>query len=257
MHKYSKLESYLIEFGLNDIEARMYLGLLELGTVTVSELISYLKLKRSTSYPYIQNLINNGLIIQIRKGSSRILSAEKPEKLRLLIEQKRWDIDRIESKIPDFIKELTQAIPFEKNLDLAEVTYYEGVIAVRSVYREVLKAKKVYSFVNVNQVFAVFPENPKLFHDALMENKDIEMWEIIEDSRISRDHVNRLGPKYHFKFIPENLSFSETDFIIFDDKVAMIHLSEQKPSAVLINSKSMSIGLKAIHKLVWDILPNP
>ncbi len=249
-----KVTDYLQEFGLTELEAMLYQGLLETGPTTIMGLAEHVGIKRITTHFNIENLITKGLVTQSIQGARRQIIAEPPERLEYLIKQKEKEVKKIRNDFSNFVQTLSSSLSPSKPGENVKVEYYEGINALKSVYLDVLSAKKIYSFVNVNQIRSVLPENPELFRKSLEINKDQEMWEIIEASKESQKLIDKANDRYHFRFVPTHVSFSEFDFMIFDNSVAMVYINPKKPYAIVSNSPAMANGLKAIHTIVWEVL---
>ncbi len=244
----------LQKFGLSEIESHIYLGLLEFGASTISDIAKKLDIKRTTTHINVESLIRKGLVSQTKHGVKRQLIAEPPENLAPILERRKSEIKSLERFLPDLIDSIHKDFPDTSAGEKTSIKYYEGKEAVQSIYREIVKAKKVYSFVNADQVYSVFPHNWDVFQTALEKSPELEMWEILEDSRSSRDYTGDFSDRYHYLFTPEGITFSDTDFMIFDCNVAIVHVDSQNPTAVIINSEAIAKGLIAVHKIVWNVL---
>lgn len=243
--------SYFNQFGLSEDEALIYLKLLELGPATVQQLASACDLKRSTTHIKVEDLIQKGLVTQTKRGARRMVVAEVPEKLQSLLDQKKWELKRLENNLPDIIEGIYKNVPKVKDTTDVEVKYYESRNSVKHVYHEILKAKKIYSFANLLQVRKVLPENTGLFERALKQNKELEIWEILDHRSSSLSPIK--NERYHYCFIPSSKFQFSNDFIIFDNYVALVSL-QAKPSAILIDSKTIAEGLRTIHQVFWEFL---
>jgi len=253
------IKQYLIDYGLSDIETDLYLGLLETGPTTILEIAKHTGIKRSTVHLNVENLIQKGLVSQTRHGVRRRIVAEAPEKLGFILEQKKWRIKELESKLPDIVKKIHKKIPETKKESKVGVRYYEGEIGVRSIYQEILKSDKLRSYVNISKIFEVFPENPQLFPQSV-DRESLRMWEIIEDSERSREYVKNVGPtkKYRYKFFPKKWTSSVFfDYMIFNGKIAMITCAGIHPSGVVITDKDLYENSKLLFEMMWDLLPEP
>ncbi|MCB0749556.1 MAG: hypothetical protein KDC90_19010, partial [Ignavibacteriae bacterium] len=94
----------------------------------------------------------------------------------------------------------------------------------------------------------------ELFNDDLESNKDLEIWEIVEDEDFAHLFIdNKPNRRYHYKYTPEGVSISGFDFMIYDDKLAIVELT-QVPSIIIIDSKILIDGFKAIFAMVWNML---
>lgn len=253
-----KVTDYLQEFGLTELEAMLYQGLLETGPTTIMGLAEHVGIKRITTHFNIENLITKGLVTQSIQGARRQIIAEQPERLEYLIEQKERSVSQLKNDFPDFIKTLYSALPQSKPDEKeVEIKYYTGTQGVRSIYQEVLDAKEVRSYVNINRIFDLFPENPQLFPN-IMSKRLSKMWEIVEDSVRSREYLKKINPKnYRYKFFPKNWDQKLFyDYMIFDNRVVIITAQGNTVSGILIHNENIYKNSLYIFNMVWDLLPN-
>jgi len=62
-------EKILEEIGLEHIEAKIYLALVELGETTAGDIAKKTNLQRSTTYLYLEKLIKLGLVSYIFRNN--------------------------------------------------------------------------------------------------------------------------------------------------------------------------------------------
>ncbi|MDQ7021103.1 MAG: helix-turn-helix domain-containing protein [Candidatus Dojkabacteria bacterium] len=105
------LKVFLTEFGLTDREINLYLALLKTGPNTIMNLSRKTKIKRSTTHNNVEELIKKGLVSQTNYGERRMVVAESPEKLKFLIEQKRWAVQKMEQGLPEIVKLIDKMVP--------------------------------------------------------------------------------------------------------------------------------------------------
>lgn len=130
-------EKILIDLGLTEIEAKIYLACLELGTDTVLNIAKKAQVKRPTCYVSLDNLFENGLVTKIEKKSTTLYSAEGPKVL----------LNKYKEKIANF----TDLLPyFEAKFNKGpkpKIRYYEGEEELWNVYTKILfPAEKLYFF---------------------------------------------------------------------------------------------------------------
>ncbi len=252
-----KIVDFLINLGLSTAEAKIFTRLTELGQSSMTELAHSLQMNRVTTHFNVQNLIDKGLITHVKQGRSRELTPQPPESLKYLIEQKENHAKRL-------WEEFNSALPIFKNMvsstshpkRLFDVKFYQGINGVRTIYREVLKSDEFRAYVNISSIFEVFPENPQLFSHAA-SRKNLQMWEIMEDSPISRKYIKTFNPKrYSFKFFSSDWNVSVFDYMIFDGKIAMI-AGKKEPNGVLIINDDMYQNAKTLFEMLWNLLPIP
>lgn len=253
------LQQYLEEFDLNEREIMIYITLLKTGPNTIMNLARETGIKRSTTHNNVEELIKKGLVSQTNYGERRMVVAEDPEKLKFLLEQKKWNVKKVEENLPTVISLINKMVPDARENSQVQVKYYEGTEGTNYVYQRILEANKIYSFVNLGELSEIFPNNIKLFREALEKNPEMEVWDIIEDEKGSKEDtsINTIHPdRYHFKYASSNLNLFELDIIIFDGNVAIIDLHEESPTSVLMEFPTLAKGLVSIHKFVWNLLQN-
>lgn len=249
---------FLHNLGLSEAEIKIYVKLLELGRVSITELAHSLGMNRVTAHFNIQNLIDKGLITQVKQGRSRELTAQPPEALKYLIEQKDKKLKSLHEQFDSALPALTNLIPVaSEGRNKFDVKFYQGMSGARAIYREVLKTKELRSYVNISSVFTLFPENKRLFHDA-MRIKNMILREIIDDSPKSRDDIKNADPtKYFYKFFPSDWQHSDIyDYMIFDGKIAMI-AGTKEPNGIIIANAETFRSAVALFELLWRLLPEP
>ncbi len=250
-----KVTDYLQELGLTEIEAEIYQGLLEIGPTTVKELSEHIGIKRITTHFNVESLINKGLVAQTMYGARRQITAEPPERLEYLIEKKEKEIFLLKNTFPEFITSIQHTLIKSKQQDKdVAIKYYQGKQGVQSVYNDVLKAKKLRAYVNATEISKVFPNNMELFIQTHNKRKDMYIWEIMDYSKNILDYANRMARgRYLYKFIPKSMNLSVVDYLIYDDKVAIVNIKEN-PTGLIISNKDYYENAKAIFNLVWEVL---
>ncbi len=248
------VKNFLLDFGLTDKEITVYTTLLKTGPNTIMNLARETSIKRSTTHNTVEELIKKGLVSQTNYGERRMVIAEDPDKLKFLMEQKKWDINKLEKNLPDTIQAIYSTIPSARENTDVEVKYYKGKKEVFYLYELSFKSEQVYSFVNLDKFYEVFPSTEEMFWKALNTVPNRQVFDIAVDSPLA----NKLAKKheqYFCKFIQPDNPFVGVDILIFDEKVGIIHLDKENPTATLLSSPDLAQSFKALHELVWKLLP--
>jgi sugar-specific transcriptional regulator TrmB len=250
----TKVQDYLQNLGLSEVEAKVYTGLLEHGPSTVMELAKHLHMKRITVHFNVENLIQKGLIAQTKEGTRRKVFAETPDKLLSLVEDQERSILEIKKEFPNVLKEIKTIVPQYQPMSEVELSYYEGKKGVYRIYEEALSASEMRSYVNLETIASVFPENVDLFVSAQKNNNVLRVWEIVEDSVVARENTSKFAEsnKYFFKFT--KMKLTPADVMIFNGRVAIVTASE-KPSGIIIQNDHYYRLSKEIFDFVWSVLP--
>lgn len=249
------VRSYLTEFGLNDKEVVIYLTLLKTGPSTIMDLSRKTGIKRSTTHNNVEELIKKGLVSQTNYGERRMAVAEDPEKLKFLLEQRKWDVNKLEKIMPDIVKSIYDIVPGSKETTKVEVKYYEGQKGVQLIYKEAFSSKELRSYVNLAEVAKVFPDNSQLFLDAQKKNSDFVVYEILDNSEESLTTAKSFAKNSNFKYkaAPVNMNLSAVDILLYDNKVALINFKDSI-TGIIIDNKDYFQNSKAIFEFMWNIL---
>src|ERR1700733_1622730 len=98
---------YLKQLDLSDVEAKLYLTLLQSGPTSVRDLAQTIDIKRTTTYFYIDQLVEKGLIIKLVRGSKKLIAANEPQNLNALVDKKIESAKIVKEKFPEILKTLT------------------------------------------------------------------------------------------------------------------------------------------------------
>ena len=247
---------YLKQLDLSDVEARLYLTLLKSGPTSVRDLAQTVDIKRTTAYFYIDQLVEKGLILKLVKGSKKLVAANEPENLKVLVEEKIRKAQEVQKGFPSILKILSSSLDKDTDVGKAEFRYYKGANGVRKIYEEALNSKAIFSFVNIADVENMFQNNVNLFDNAFRKNKKLTIYELLEDSPSSRKQIKLLSQnkRYGFKFLPKDIKITASDILIYDGKVAIIHVRNTITGVVFHNSDYHNIS-KELFNFMWRILP--
>ncbi|HWY78853.1 MAG TPA: helix-turn-helix domain-containing protein [Candidatus Sulfotelmatobacter sp.] len=250
-----KIVDYLKQLDLSDVEARLYLTLLQTGPTSVRDLAATIDIKRTTTYFYIDQLVEKSLLMKLVKGSKKLVAANEPENLKPLVDAKLASAKAVQQGFPTILKILTTTLPKGNNSTDAEIKYYKGKAGVKKIYEDALLSNEVRSYVNVTEIDEVFPENFKLFENAFKRNPHIKMYEIAEDSPQSKK-LTAIADKwstYQYKILPKNMRITAQDILIYDGKISIINLKDNVHGVILRNN-DLSNNLKMLFDFIWKTL---
>ncbi len=140
----------LLELGLSDKEASVYLAMLELGPASVQEIAKKSGVNRSTSYSAIEVLQGRGLASSTQRGSKMLFTAESPSRLAAVLNRERQELDekkkKLEESIPYFLA-LYNAID-----DKPQVRFFEGPEGISAVRETMQRSRGEYlSFTAIDE----------------------------------------------------------------------------------------------------------
>ncbi|SRR5258708_223304 len=246
---------YLKQLDLSDVEAKLYLMLLQTGPTSVRDLAQTIDIKRTTAYFYIDQLVEKGLIMKLVRGSKKLVAANEPENLEQLVEEKLKSANSIQKGFPAILSALKTSLPQENINKDADIKYYKGKNGVKKIYAESLKAKEVRSYVNTEEIAKAFPNNYLLLDDAYKSTPDIKIFEICEDSPKTRERLKLAHRNHSYKVLPKEMKLTSQDVLIYDNKIAIIDL-KGATNGIVLHSNDLSKNFKLLFDLLWKVLPD-
>lgn len=118
----NRIQNMLRNIGLSEVESRIYVTLLEYGTLGVSDLAKNAGLHRTEVYRALPHLAEIRLVVRALKSKRYLYSAESP--------------DRIEDLFSDFYQSFQEVMPnlhamYQKTEDVPKFSYFQGRQAIR------------------------------------------------------------------------------------------------------------------------------
>src|SRR5690242_18817586 len=117
---------YLEQLDLSDMEATLYLKLLEIGPINATDLAKALNIPRTNIYLYLEPLFAKGLVAKIVSKGKKQLAAADPEYLETLIDQRLASTKQLKEQFPHVLQKLKGSFPGLKEDIAVEITSYKG-----------------------------------------------------------------------------------------------------------------------------------
>lgn len=247
--------NFLVDFGLTEKEITVYMTLLKTGPNTIMNLARETGIKRSTTHNTVEELIKKGLVSQTNYGERRMVIAEDPEKLSFLMDQKKWDISKLEKNLPEMVKQINEHLPKGDLSSKPSIKYYDGKEATSSIYKQAFASNELRSYVNLSAVSSIFPENTDFYNSAQKKNKALKVREIVDGSEASIKLAEKFAksPNFKFKASPGSINLKAIDILIYDGKVAFISFKESVVGTVIENAEYFYSSVE-IFDFMWEIL---
>ncbi|HEX8974526.1 MAG TPA: helix-turn-helix domain-containing protein [Patescibacteria group bacterium] len=239
----------LIDAGLEEKEARVYAAILELGEATIAQITQKSAIKRSTVYEMLELLKKKGLISQTKKKKRPYFLAENPKKL----------LDRLEERKKSLQQAMPEILSLMNLLDnKPKIRYFEGLAGVKEVFEDTLEHSDEeiltwfpYPYINLGEDY--------FWGHYLKERleKRIFARAIIPDNEANRRFAQEMKEKAITKtrFVKDH-AFSGFDLEIkIYGKSKLGIISYQEDLGIIIESKKIYDGLKAIFETMWNGLP--
>lgn len=252
--------NYLQQLNFSEIEAKLYILLLKSGPMTVADLAVTAKTNRTATYSHINSLLEKGVIAKV-KGASNKISANPPEHLQHLVEQKLTSALTLKKTFPTVVNTLNLSFPQIRTMPSSEIKYYKGKTGVKKIYEECLKSQKIRAYYCPTDLEKTFPENIQLFTDALKNNPKLSVFEIVEDSLQSKKNIEKskkTESRHYWKILPKDIKLTANDILIYDGKVAIINIGDKENvTGVVLENRDYYNNSVQLFDLLWRLLPEP
>lgn len=233
----------LIDLGLSEKAATIYLALLGKNRMGVAELARVSNIKRATCYEQLETLLQHGFVTRVPIGKRTYYAAESPSKVLAEFKKKTAAFERR-------VEELERA--HERATNKAKVTFYEGKQQLRHIYDDMFKTVgDVQSIFPADEFFKSFSEEDYDEFDKLISGHAFKS----RDLFVSSAHYKKLreiraknGGEKLDKKLPADFR-SNVDVLIYSDKVALISLGDL--SALVIENADIAELFKSMHSFIW------
>lgn len=242
-----ELKQKLIEIGLTDKEAGVYISLLELGKGTVSAISRRANINRTTGYDILDSLSAKGLVIISGKEPKQEYSAESPENLsRFITEDIRKKHETLK-KTEDLIPELKS---IHNMTDRARVRFYEGTEGLMEVYEDTLTSHEpIRAYATVDDMHKGLPNYFPKYYKRRAGN-GIHIRAIIPNTEIGKERKSLDKDEMRESaLVPADKFYFSPEINIYDNKVMIASWREKL--GIIIESSEIADAMKKIYELAW------
>ncbi|MEJ0021835.1 MAG: helix-turn-helix domain-containing protein [Candidatus Doudnabacteria bacterium] len=242
----------LIDFGLSDKEAKIYLALLKLEAATVFEVAKQSGINRSSAYVVLEALKKKGLVGVSDDKKVRRYVAASPETLLYAAKSTAKKQENIKSGIESILPELKALHKDTKRKPKVKV--FEGENGAREVYLDPFrtKTKEFRTFANPINIFKRVPDLMQEYDKETEGSGGIKMYFINPATKELLELYKHISPPKHaeISLIPEDKFKFSSDMGIYGDKVSLV--SPKDNFGIIIESKEIADMLKNSFDLAWE-----
>lgn len=241
----------IIEFGLDEKEARVFLAALELGGESVLAIAKKAGINRVATYDALENLIKRGLISTFVKGKRTHYSATEPDRLEHLLELEKQEITNKENVLGRLMPELKSLYNFSTKKP--KVMYYEGKAGVKTIQNSFLKVpdkmlRLIYYYDVLNTAFSK-KEMEEYGERRSRLNIKIKAIAVIKDKNLN---IHKIGdPNVERAYVSYDDFPMESDITIYGNNIAFVSLKQL--FGVVIENEELAKTMKSFFDLAWNI----
>ena len=247
-----KIENLLERIGLEKNESKAYLESLKIWTSPASIVAGKIGVPRTTTRYACEQLVKKQLMIESQKWNTKFFTAEHPNKLKILLQIKKNELEEEEDAINWVMQELIKMQnPYTS---LPKVSYYEWIDSVMKMLIDNHSRIEddTYEFSAHIPLMEKFPkeilEYSKIHMKHRKNHKNLVL-DCIENKNYN-DNEN-IYSNLFFKYYKENNLNLKTHIQIDWDCIAIISAHWEKPMWIDIRHKEIAEDLKKIFMQLW------
>lgn len=242
-------KNLLEKLGMTAKEAKLYLKLLELGSVGANVLSKKIDENRTSTYSLLNAMMKKGHVSYFTKSGVKFYSASDP---RALIDHYFDGAKQLKAFLPELLAVTN------KYGQKPKITFYEGVEGIKQICEILLEVPGSTrdSFMGIDAK-KIHPEIKKYFEEDFINRRvelDIKYRGIVTGyvpmgDRYSRDEK---GQNRELKYVDGKKFPIKIQIDIFpNNKVALYSYNKDEMMGVIIEHESFYITMKTAFKLAW------
>ena len=241
-------EQQLTDLGFASKEAKVYLGLLELGPSTTTKIARKASINRTTTYDIIDSLVNDGLINPIAETKVQKFAAEHPNKVITFLENR---IKKAQNKLKQATLLIPELLSVYNTKEKPHVRYYEGADGMREAFEDTLTSKETIRAYDVGEDM-IKALSEKYFNDYFKRRaaKNIAIRVIApntpETLAITKNDAQEMRTTL---LVPKDKFYFSTGTNIYNNKVMISSWREK--FAIIIESQEIASAQKKVFELAW------
>lgn len=238
-----QLKDVLINIGLTEKEAKVYLAALELGPSPASSIATRAKLNRPSTYDVLERLVERGFINTHINNKVHTFSATEPDLIRADVRKRYLDFKEI---LPDLRR-------LHGSTYIPRIRYYEGIHGVKKVYADTLTAKtEILNYADSKVIREYWPNYDREYVDERVKHR-IYLRGIAPLDEQGRRVAAENEKKYReIRLIQAGPYAFSNEINIYDDKVAIISFGKKEVVGMIIESSEVANTQRAIFMMAWE-----
>jgi len=232
----------LINLGLTDGEAKVYLALLKLGSSSVGPIVKEAKVAYSNIYEILNKLLEKELVSFIIKEKTKFFQAVSPSRLNEYLEKKEDELEKEKSELKKLIPELEK---IQNKSSKQEAEIFIGLKGIKTAYERMLED------INKEEWLFFYIEEEKEIADEFYTRVYSKFKKIPIKGIANKEYQkSKFIQQTHFKIryvdfpIPGNID-------VYKDKLLFISWGTA-PIGILITSKDMAQKFKDYFYSIWN-----
>ncbi|MBI2655570.1 hypothetical protein HYX06_04070 [Candidatus Woesearchaeota archaeon] len=235
----------LIELGISENEARVYIALLETGPSTTGPVIKKSGLYRVIVYDTLEKLLKLGLVNYSLKRNRKLFEAEEPKQILELIKNK----EIIARKLVDDLQKIKSEKTQEQGASIYEG--WRGIQAAQENYfKEMKKGEGEYVMVGASrQLHKKLDDFFNHFHER-RSKIGVPAKLLFNENNKKFGNLKKKYKPVQIRFMPRRI-VTPSWVSTYKDMV-LIGVAEETPMAFFIKNKAVAESYKQYFYFMWE-----
>ncbi len=237
------------QLGLSEEHMKIYLASLEWGETSITNLARKSGIARTSIYSQITELLDAGLITQSPRLTGKYYKAADPEYLEQLLARRQLEITQ---SISELSTKMSNLKAMQKtSAKKPNIQYLEGAEGIKQAYEKSLSDNPREIFIQcltedygeaVSEEF--FDSYFERFFSSPTKSKELL-------SEADEEYINKYGRKNKLQLKMDIAEKTETDVMVYDDKVIFVSFNREKPYALVIEDSEVAKTMRNLYDKAW------
>ena len=257
----TNFQKFFEQLGLDSEQAKIIRTLIPSPPLTVAQVAEATKINRTTCYRILDEMKKQGLVDEIKQGSSTMFVALSYEELSRIVESRIIQVDELVGRLQEVRAELyTQSCYVTPTL---EVRTYRGTSGIHQMMWNLLDTKSVVHGIHFPEVLkAIGPDFYEKWYQEFkakgLKQKCIVMpgySEAVKKHAGLKKLIKKIkAQSCEVKFATEKVPGIQNHVEFFDDTLMLFEWDGDEIVGTEITSKTMVKQYKTLFKLLWKSL---
>ena len=243
----------LEKIGLSKAEIKVYLALLELGSVPSGSIVKETEFRKSTVYESIRRLQDKGLVSYVIKEGIKYFEATEPERIIDFIHEQKRKLNETEEETKRLIVELKKG--FDTAKPHAEAHVIVGVEGFKTMRRDVLRNAKGEHLL-IGAISREDEAMPGFFWDWNKQRQKKKILLRILHKESAREKAmtkkDKMGKYFDTKFLSKEVE-NPAIINIYGDRVANVLWKGEYPICFLLINKEIADSYRNYFEYLWNL----
>lgn len=241
---------FLAQLDLSEAEIDIYLAMVQ-GALAARDIVQVTGRSRPTVYYALTSLERRGFISKTGLDDDKRFRIEPLKRLKTIIESKRVDLSTLDKQADEFIAHFNRSQPGDHK---PQVSFYEGVAAVRNVIMETIycRGKHIDSLVPTNNFFWQLGSD-FVQHYVAMRRKHRITTKNLWGSTIDPEQITKYYDKAELRLLPKGMGDSFESTIFMYDNTVLYISSLSSGYGLLVQSKEHYRLMQTMYKCMWQV----